>query len=57
MTRMPVPRTCDSDRGSADAAQVASSKGGMRVIPKMFTILHPPTVVVDASDSQLHQDS
>jgi hypothetical protein len=31
-------------------------QGGVKVIPKMFNISNPPTVVIDASDSQLHQE-
>jgi hypothetical protein len=32
------------------------AQGGVKVIPKMFNILNLPTGMVDASDSQLHQD-
>jgi hypothetical protein len=31
-------------------------QGCIEVIPKTVSILNPPTIAVDASDSQLHQD-
>jgi hypothetical protein len=31
-------------------------QGCVKLIPKMFNMLNPQTVVVDACDSQLHQD-
>ena len=42
--------------GGTKVPDVAARQGGDRVIPKMFSISNLPTVVVDARDSQLHQD-
>jgi hypothetical protein len=35
---------------------LAHTQGSVKEIPPMFDILNPPTVVLDVSDSQLHQD-
>jgi hypothetical protein len=36
------------------ALSLVQQGGCVEVIPKMYNIRHNPTVVVDASDSQLH---